>query len=118
MATCPRARQLCGLAFREAISGQKLTGLRKRRCNTSAMGTEPDPGPGWVTGVGVPRRRGKPTLDRRFAVIRDHADFDSFQRQTVKRFSSSIKSGSVPLWERIPGMILLRTPIPRASTYP
>ena len=35
MATCPRARQLCGLAFREAISGQKLTELRNRRCNTS-----------------------------------------------------------------------------------
>ena len=30
----PRAWQLCGLAFREAISGQKLTKLRKRRCNT------------------------------------------------------------------------------------
>ena len=34
MSTCPHAWQLCGLAFREAISGQKLTKLRKRRCNT------------------------------------------------------------------------------------
>ena len=38
-----------------------------------------------------------------------------FQRRTVKRLSSSIRSGSVPLWARIPGMILLRTPMPRAS---
>lgn len=34
MATCPRAWKPCGLAFREAISGQKLTNLGKRRFNT------------------------------------------------------------------------------------
>ena len=37
VATCPRARQLCGLAFRAAIFGQKLTTLRKRRCKTSVL---------------------------------------------------------------------------------
>ena len=37
MATCPRASQLCGLAFREMISGQELTKLRKRRYNTSVI---------------------------------------------------------------------------------
>ena len=45
----------------------------------------------------------------------DHAGFCSFHSRTVKRCSSSIRSGSVPLWARIPGMILFRTPIPRAS---
>ena len=41
-----------------------------------------------------------------------------FQSRTVNRYSSSIRSGSVPLCSRIPGMILIRTPMPRASTYP
>ena len=45
-----------------------------------------------------------------------HEDFASLQRQTVKRCSSSISSGSVPLWARMPGMILFLTPMPRAST--
>ena len=42
--------------------------------------------------------------------------FAAFQRRRVKRCSSSIRSGSVPLCARIPGRIWLRTPIPRAST--
>ena len=41
-----------------------------------------------------------------------------FQSRTVNRYSSSIRSGSVPLCSRIPGIILIRTPMPRASTYP
>ena len=44
--------------------------------------------------------------------------YGTFQRRTVKRCSSAIRSGSVPLWARIAGMTLLRMPMPRASTYP
>ena len=48
--------------------------------------------------------------------LRPHAAFGAFHRRTVKRCSSSIRSGSVPLCARIPGTILFRTPMPRAST--
>jgi len=39
----------------------------------------------------------------------------AFQRRTVKRSSSSMRSGSVPLWARIPSMILRGTPSPVPS---
>ena len=35
----------------------------------------------------------------------------SFQSRTMKRSSSSIRPGSVPLWRRMASMIRLRTPI-------
>ena len=51
-------------------------------------------------------------------LLGNHLHLDSFHKRTMKRFSSSIRSGSVPLWSRMPGIILFRTPIPRLSTYP
>ena len=41
-----------------------------------------------------------------------------FQSRTMKRSSSSTRSGSVPLWSRIDSMIRFRTPIPWCSTPP
>lgn len=40
----------------------------------------------------------------------------AFHKRTVNLDSSAIRSGSVPLWALIPGITLLRIPIPRPST--
>ena len=41
-----------------------------------------------------------------------------FHNRTVNRCVSATRSGSVPLWARIPGIIFCETPMPYASTYP
>ncbi len=45
----------------------------------------------------------------------DHLDELSFHSRTVNRSSASIRSGSVPLWLRMPRMILRGTPSPVPS---